>query len=281
MDRKGLADFLRTRRAKLQPRDVGLPAGLRRRTPGLRREEVAGLAAISTDYYTRLEQARGPQPSRQVLTGIGRALRLSDEERAHLFHLAGEVPDLPPGPSREVTPGLLHLIDRLDDAVAYVTDIAFDVLAWNPLASALMGDLTRFGRRERNLARRHFLPQPDDGFRWYHSDFGRTAVGRLRTAAAKYPDDTYVRELVDELRAGSDEFAELWSRHDVVAHPAHRRKALWHPLVGEFEVDCEVLLVSERDQQLVLFTTEPGTSGHEALQLLKVVGTQDLGQVSH
>jgi hypothetical protein len=149
-------------------------------------------------------------------------------------------------------------------------------VAWNPLAAAIMGDFSAMTPKERNLVRRRFLPFPDDEFRWSGSEFGLVAASRLRAAQAKYPEDRRVRELIDELQAGSAEFAEIWSRHDVLRH-AHQRKTLWHPLVGEFEVDCEVLLVSERDQHVVLFTAERGSSGHEAMQLLKVVGTQDLG----
>jgi transcriptional regulator with XRE-family HTH domain len=274
VDKDELADFLRSRRARLQPSDVGMPAGLRRRTPGLRREEVAGLAAISTDYYTRLEQSRGPQPSRQVLSGIARALRLSDDERAHLFYLAGEPPAPPPGPSRDVPPGILHLLDRLDDAAVFVADATYEVLAWNSLAAAVMGDFSAMKPRERNLIRRHFLTgDRSDGN--HHSEFGLVAVGQLRAAAARYPDDRRLRELISELLAGSPRFGEIWSRHDVLPHRS-QTKTMWHPLVGEFQVDCEVLLVSERDQHVVLYTAEPGTSGYEALQLLKVVGTQDL-----
>src|SRR5689334_23912341 len=115
MDRRQLAEFLRSRRARVQPGDAGLPAGGRRRTPGLRREEVARLAGMSVDYYARLEQARGPRPSRQMLGAIARALRLTDDERAHLYYLTGEPPGPPPGPAQDVRPGVLHLLDRLDD----------------------------------------------------------------------------------------------------------------------------------------------------------------------
>ena len=270
MDRRELADFLRSRRARLQPTDVGMPAGLRRRTPGLRREEVATLAAISTDYYTRLEQSRGPHPSRQVLSGLARALRLSDDERAHLFYLAGEQPGPPAGPPRDVPAGILYLLDRLDDAAVFVADATYEVLAWNPLAAALFGDFSAMAPRERNMARQRFL----DGT-FVTREFGLVVTSHLRAAAAKYPDDPRVRDLIAELRSGSEEFAEIWDRHDIGV-PRTRHKNLSHPLVGDFEVDCEVLLVSEQDQTVVLFTAEPGTPGHEALQLLKVVGTQAL-----
>lgn len=151
MDRADLADFLRSRRARVRPTDVGLPPGTRRRTPGLRREEVARLAGISVDYYTRLEQARGPRPSRQVLAALARALRLADDERSHLFHLVDEVPGPPAGPSPEVPDAILHLLDQLDHVPAFVIDVKYDVLAWNAMAAALLGDFARFPRAERNL----------------------------------------------------------------------------------------------------------------------------------
>ncbi|WP_191249484.1 helix-turn-helix transcriptional regulator [Amycolatopsis deserti] len=278
MDRRELGTFLRTRRERLRPADVGLPAGLRRRTPGLRREEVASLAAVSTDYYTRLEQARGPQPSRQVLSGIARALRLSDVERAHLFRLAGEQPG-PAGPSPDVPAGILHLLDRLDDAAAMVVDVKYEVLAWNPLAAAFFGDLSALPPRERNLARDRFL-RPDIGrYPDTWEQFGVNLASELRAAVAKYPDDPGIRELIEDLLAGSAEFRELWSRHDVIVWRGHT-KVLHHPHVGRFQVDCEVLQVRDRDQRVILYTAEPGSPGQEALRLLKVLGTQDLGTVA-
>lgn len=157
MDRRELADFLRSRRERITPADVGLPAGPRRRTPGLRREEVAQLAYISTEYYTRLEQARGPHPSREVLAQLVRALRLSDAERDHLHHLAGVPPGPAPGPSREVRQSVVDLLHRLPDAAAIVISATYEVIAWNHLATALMEDFSALDRRDRNLVRRAFL----------------------------------------------------------------------------------------------------------------------------
>lgn len=140
VDRQELAGFLRDRRARVQPQDVGLETGQRRRTPGLRREEVARLAGMSVDYYIRLEQARGPHPSRQILGALARALRLSDDEREYVYNLAGERGAPPAGPPQEVPAAILHLLDRMDDTPAYVIDAKYDVLAWNPLAAALLRD---------------------------------------------------------------------------------------------------------------------------------------------
>ncbi|MGO4418605.1 helix-turn-helix transcriptional regulator, partial [Streptomyces sp. MCAF7] len=193
MDRRELADFLRSRRERITPADVGLPAGPRRRTPGLRREEVAQLAFISTEYYARLEQARAPRPSREVLAGLARALRLTDAERDHLHHLAGAPPGPLPGPSREVRQSILDLLHRLPQAAATVMSATFEVLAWNDLAAALMEDFSALQRRDRNLVRRVFLGPHRDGQRLYGvSDadaFARNSAQRLRATAARYPDD--------------------------------------------------------------------------------------------
>lgn len=277
MDRRELAAFLRSRRERITPAEVGLPTGPRRRTPGLRREEVAQLAFISTEYYTRLEQARGPRPSREVLAGLTRALRLSDAERVHLHHLAGAPPGPPPGPPREVRQSILDLLHRLPQAAAIVTSAAFEVLAWNDLAAALMEDFSALPRRERNLVRRAFLGPSHHGRRMYGvSDadaFARASARRLRAAAARYPDDPELTGLIGELRGRSEEFARLWASHDVSAEPT-LCKTFEHPVVGPVTVDCDVLHITDRDQQVVIYTAAPGSPSEEALRLLSVIGTQ-------
>ncbi|MEU6089568.1 helix-turn-helix transcriptional regulator [Streptomyces sp. NPDC047085] len=277
MDRRELAAFLRSRRERIAPADVGLPAGPRRRTPGLRREEVAQLAFISTEYYTRLEQARGPRPSREVLAGLARALRLSDAERDHLHHLAGAPPGPPPGPSREVRQSILDLLERLPQAAAMVTSATYEVLAWNDLAAALMEDFSAVPRRERNLVRRAFLGPHPEGRRLYGvsdaEDFARVSAQGLRATAARYLDDPEVAELVGELLAGSEEFTRLWASHDVSAEPT-LCKTFQHPLVGPVTVNCDALHITDRDQHLVIYTATPGSRSEEALRLLSVVGTQ-------
>lgn len=277
-NRTELAAFLRRRRGLVQPADVGLEAGLRRRTPGLRREEVARLAGMSVDYYIRLEQARGPRPSRQMLGAIARALRLSDDERAYLYHLGGQVPGPPPGPPQDVPPGVLHLLDRLDGTPALVLDAKYDVLAWNPAAAALMTDFSKLPSGERNLVWLYFTG-PDARAR-YEPDgtwrFGREATADLRAAAARYPDDGGVRRLIDRLRARSAEFRGFWAEHDVQVGRSARKRLL-HPDLGPLELDCDTLLVPERDQRVVLYTAAPGSASAEALRLLQVIGTQRLG----
>lgn len=277
VDRRELASFLRSRRERITPAEVGLPAGFRRRTPGLRREEVAQLAFISSEYYTRLEQARAPHPSQEVLAGVARALRLSDAERDHLHHLAG-VPRPPAaGPPREVRQSILDLLDRLPQAAATVMSATFEVLAWNDLAAALMEDFSALPRRDRNLVRRVFLGPHPQGRRLYGvSDadaFARTSTRRLRAAAARYPDAPEVAALVAELLDGSAEFARLWESHDVSAETT-LCKTFQHPLVGPVTVNCDVLDIADRDQQVVIYTAVPGSPSEEALRLLSVIGTQ-------
>ena len=185
--RTELAGFLRARRARLSPRQAGLPeAGTpgRRRTPGLRRQEVAQLAGLSVDYYIRLEQARGPHPSRQVLAALARALMLTADERDYLFRMAGEAPPLAPRPGREITPGLRHLLDSMPCVPAYVVDAASNVLAWNQLATHFIGDLS--GYEDRNMIRWTFLRAPQDvvlerrRLRPLHQVHGRRPARRLR-----------------------------------------------------------------------------------------------------
>lgn len=278
MDRRELGAFLRSRRERIATHDVGLPAGTRRRTPGLRRDEVAHLAFISTEYYTRLEQARAPHPSREVLEGLSRALRLSDAERTYLHRLAGVEPAAAPGPPRGVRQSILDLITRLPQAAAIVVSATYEVLAWNDLACALMEDFSALSPRDRNLARRAFLgTHLADGRRLYGvsdaDEFTRACAQHLRATVARYPHDVDTAALIDELRAGSAEFASLWDDHDVVAQPA-LCKTFHHPVVGPIAVNCDALDVTDRDQRVVIYTADPGSPSEEALRLLSVIGTQ-------
>ncbi|WP_406435830.1 helix-turn-helix transcriptional regulator [Streptomyces sp. NBC_00631] len=277
MNRPELADFLRHARTRLDPSDVGLPPGARRRTPGLRREEVAALAGMSADYYTRLEQSRGPRPSRQMLTALARALRLTEDERDHLFHLAGEEPPRREATSTHVGPGLLLVLDRLHDTPALVTTDCGEVLAQNALSRALSGDVLARPPRERNMLRRYFL---DPSVRGLFPPEDRPArarehVANLRAVAAARPGDPVPAALVAELLAGSEEFARLWAEHEVAVRRATTKRFL-HPSVGLLELDCEVLINTDTHQHLVIHTARPGTESHERLQLLRVVGLQDM-----
>ncbi|MFC0038246.1 helix-turn-helix transcriptional regulator [Actinomadura rayongensis] len=276
-DRSELAAFLRRRRARVRPSDVGLEDGPRRRVPGLRREEVAQLAGMSVDYYIRLEQGRGPRPSRQMATAISRALQLSDDERTYLFHLVGELPGPPPGPINDVRPGVLRLLDRMDDTPALVCSAVYDILAWNPMAAALLHGLVTAPADERNVIWRFFT---DPAARDRHDpatgyQFARESVADLRRALARYPKSPTVRSLINRLLTTSPEFQALWNEGDVeVGRSTHKR--LHHPSVDWLDLDCEALHDPVRDQWIILYTAAPGTPSHESLRLLNVIGTQSL-----
>ncbi|MEU5704480.1 helix-turn-helix transcriptional regulator [Streptomyces aurantiacus] len=265
MDRPGLADFLRRSRARLEPADVGLAGGPRRRTQGLRREEVAALTGMSVDYYTRLEQARGPRPSRQMLGALARALRLTDDERDHLFHLTGEEPPRSGGTSGHVRPGLLLVLDRLHDVPAQVMSDHGDVLAQNAMSVALVGET-----RGENIVRRFFThPAARDLFPAEdHDALARGHVAHLRSVSAARPDDPAVTKLVGELLTASEEFGRLWAEHEVRVRRASTKRFL-HPVVGLLELDCETMLVSEQEQMLIVHSARPGTEAYERLRLLR------------
>lgn len=275
MNKQELGAFLRSRRERLRPQDVGLPSGPRRRTPGLRREEAAVLAHISTEYYVRLEQGRAPRPSGEVLAGIARALRLTDAESDHLHVLAGTAPTRARLHRRDVRPSILALIERLPQTAAMVMSATFEVLAWNDLAAALLEDFARLAPKDRNLARRAFLgPGRPETTLYGISDataFRHHVVTDLRATLARYPADPAVTGLVDELRDASPDFAWLWERHDVQATPM-LTKTFRHPVVGEITVDCDPLWLADCDQRLVLYSAAPGTPDADALALLNVLG---------
>ena len=236
------------------------------------------LAYISTEYYVRLEQGRAPRPSSEVLAGIARALRLTDAESDHLHVLAGTAANRTGLHRRDIRPSILELVERLPLTAAFVVSAAFEVLAWNDLAAALMEDFASLTPRERNLARRAFLSSPSTSTLYGVSDladFRLGVVAGLRTALARYPSDPVVVGLVDELREGSADFARLWERHDVQAVPA-LRKTFAHRVVGELTVDCDALDLVEQDQHLVLYSAPAGSSGADALALLAVLGTEVL-----
>ncbi|MFJ7249915.1 helix-turn-helix transcriptional regulator [Kitasatospora sp. NPDC098652] len=271
MDRPALADFLSRSRARLTPADVGLPPGARRRTPGLRREEVAQLAGLSVDYYARLEQRRGPQPSPQLLAALARALRLSEDERDHLFHLAGHEPPRRHALLAHVRPGLLLILDRLHDTPAQVVSDLGDVLAQNAMAAAVFGDATAPGQR--NLLLRWFtdpaaraLFPPED-----HEELARAHVAGLRAAHAARPGDRRVAELLAELLATGEEFAAYWQRHEVALRRSGRKRVR-HPVVGELDLECEVLAAGGQDQLLLVHTAAAGSESASRLELLRVVG---------
>ncbi|UNS99954.1 helix-turn-helix transcriptional regulator [Streptomyces tubbatahanensis] len=269
-----LGRALRRWRDRADPADAGLPAGGSRRAAGLRREEVASLAGVSVDYVVRLEQGRATSPSEQVLTALGRALRLSDQERRHLFLLAGRaVPDAGRMPS-QVSPGVSRLVEQLPATPVGVFDAAWTLLEWNPLFAALLGDPSRLRGRERNVVWRHFTQPPG---RVRHSEeqrvrFEAAAVSDLRAATARYPADAGLRSLIAELLGVSRPFARLWDAHAVGAH-TRATKTVEHPEVGPLVLDCDVLSSAE-GLRVVLYTAARGSQAAERLALLEVLGTQ-------
>jgi transcriptional regulator with XRE-family HTH domain len=277
MQRESLAEFLRVRREALQPEDVGLSRGPRRRTPGLRREEVAQLAGMSTDYVNRLEQSRAPQPSVQMLTALARALRLSLAERDHLFRLAGHsAPDRAPT-STHVSPGMLRILDRLADTPAQVVDELGETLVQTEPAKALLGDLTGATGMRRSTVYRWFIePASRDVYASDdHDERGRTFVAELRAVYARDGDRSRAGALVADLLRRSPEFASVWSAHEVAEkHPAIKRFV--HPQVGALTLACQTLLDTETGQRLLVFTAAPGTPDADKLALLTVIGTQAL-----
>ncbi|MCO6007335.1 helix-turn-helix transcriptional regulator [Actinoallomurus purpureus] len=279
MDRAALADFLRRRREALQPEDVGLSAGARRRASGLRREEVAALAVMSTDYYTRLEQQRGPQPSEQMLASVARALRLTGDERDYLFRIAGRNAPASVSAATHVAPALLRVLDRLDDTPALILSDLGETLVQNRMAEALFGDKSGYTGLARSEIYRWFT-DPSERLRYPEADRDRQSraqVANLRAAYGSLGPLSRAGELVRALQKASAEFAELWERHEV-AKRFQDHKTLIHPQLGAIELDCQVLFTEDQSQALLVLTAPPRTEGHEKLQLLAVLGQEKFAE---
>jgi transcriptional regulator with XRE-family HTH domain len=273
--RAELSEFLRTRRARLKPEDVGLPDfGRYRRVPGLRREELAQLAGVSAAYYTRLEQGNGRHVSAEVLDAIARALRLSDAEHAHLMHLAKpKQKKKPAGRAQQVRGPLRTLLDTMDGVPATLVGRRGDILAWNRMAAAVFGDWAELPAHERNWARLVFLrPEYSDLFvDWEHK--ANDVVAQLRLDAGSHPNDPRLSALVGELSVKSQEFRRLWATHDV-KEQCHGIQRLHHPLVGELDLRVESFRQADaHERMLVTYHAEPGSPSAEALRLLASWGT--------
>lgn len=277
LDRRAeLSEFLRTRRARLKPEDVGLPDyGRHRRVPGLRREELAQLAGVSVAYYTRLEQGNGQNVSAEVLDAIARALRLTGAEQAHLTHLAKpkQHKKKPTGRPQQVRGALLQLLDTMEGLPAYISGRRSDILAWNRMAAAVFGDWADLPPQDRNWARMVFLrPESRDLF----VDWDQKAtdmVSFLRMDAGCHPDDPRLSALVGELSVKSEEFRRLWATHDV-KEKGYGVKRLHHPLVGDLTLNFESFrLPDDSEQVLITYHAEPGSPSAEALRLLASWGT--------
>lgn len=274
VDREGLAHFLRTRREAVQPEDVGLPRGPRRRTDGLRREEVAALCHMSTDYYARLERQRGPQPSAEMVASMAQGLHLTLDERDHLFRLAGHQPPPRGAASAHVSPGLLRIMDRLVDTPAEVISELGETLRQTPLATALLGDSTRFTGPARSVGYRWFT-DPEARTRHdpaEHDHISRLYVSHLRRVVTLRGPASRAAHLVDLLR-DHDEFRALWDQHEVGLVPDDVKRFV-HPEVGPLSLSCQRLLDPDQSHSLLVYTAQPGTEDHEKLQVLAVLGTQ-------
>lgn len=274
IDRTGLAEFLRHRRESLRPEDVGLPRGQRRRTEGLRREEVATLSHMSTDYYARLEQERGPQPSEQMVAAIAQGLHLSLDERDHLFVLAGHRRPPRGADGDHVSPGLLRVLDRLDDTPAEIVTELGETLRQTRLGVALLGDASRRTGAARSLGYRWFtdpasrdLYAPED-----HAFLSRMWASGLREIATLRGPSSRAAALADDLLARSAEFAAIWDEHEVGVRPNDVKRFV-HPELGRLELTCQRLVDPDQSHSLLVYTAVPGTESHEKLQLLSVVAT--------
>jgi transcriptional regulator with XRE-family HTH domain len=267
-------------RERVAPAAVGLPAGSRRRAPGLRREELANLAGISADYLTRLEQGRATAPSPQVVEALARALRLSDPERVMLYELAGLAAPGPDVVPSRVTGSVQRLLDRLADTPVAVYDATWTLIAANAPYDAVMGETSTWRGLERNALWRNFVGPAN---RVVHTPAERAEllagqVADLRRTAARYPADRTLRRLVRALAEHSPEFLALWDGENGLPDQLGRRKekVVDHPHVGRITLDCDVLFVATDDVRLMVYTAEPGTDHAERLALAVVLGTQHL-----
>jgi transcriptional regulator with XRE-family HTH domain len=268
-----LASFLRKRREALQPEDVGLPRGARRRATGLRREEVAHLIGMSTDYYSRLERGNSPKPSDQMTAAIARGLRLSLADRDHLFLLIGHKNPQSSVRNDHVSPGLMRILDRLDDTPARIMGGTGETLVQNRLARALYGDQTKFTGLSRAIVFRWFtdlacrqIYVEDD-----HPLHSRSFTAQLRTSFARQGPNSFASKVVDELTKVSEEFVSCWAEHHVGLIPIDPKR-IQHREVGRLDLHCQVLLDPDQTHTLLVFTATPGSQSTEYLRLLSVIG---------
>lgn len=277
VDRAGLAEFLRRRRESLQPKDVGLPRGRRRRTRGLRREEVALLCHMSTDYYSRLERERGPQPSAQMIASMAQGLHLSLDERDHLFRLAGYSPPARSGGGEHISPGMLRIFDRLHDTPAEIVTELGETLRQTSLGVALTGDLTAFQGPDRAIGYRWFT---DSSARRRYADedhafLSRLWVSGLREVSTLRGPGSRATHLANLLITRSEEFRDLWDKHDVGIRPQEVKHFL-HPELGALELNCQMLLDPSKSHALLVYTAVPGSQSHEKLRFLSATGAESL-----
>ena len=277
IDRTGLAEFLLRRREALQPEDVGLMRGQRRRTTGLRREEVAVLCHMSTDYYARIERGTGPQPSEQMIASIAQGLHLSVEERDHLFRLAGHQPPVRGASTDHISPGLLRILDRLQDTPAEIVTELGETLRQSPLGIALTGDTTHFTGPARSI-----------GYRWFadpasralyapaeHPFLSRLWVSGLREVSTLRGPSSRAARISEALLEQSEEFRSLWELHEIGVRPQETKNFV-HAELGALELTCQTLIDPAQSHFLLVYTASPGSESYEKLELLSVIGSQAL-----
>jgi transcriptional regulator with XRE-family HTH domain len=275
-----LAELLRGWRGRLTPAQAGLPASAARRTPGLRREELAVLAGVSIDYIVRLEQGRASTPSAQVCAALARALRLSDVEQAHLFQLAGHA--VGHGRISGLVPASVRgLVDRLGDHPIAVYDAMWTLITWNTMWTALMGDRSALDEQDRNVVWQHFTHRPTRSVftSAERDDFEISTVADLRLTAGRYPDDPRPHALIERLCRVSESFRTRWATRQVTDH-THATKAIEHPDVGRLELDCDVLTTQRGDLRMVVYSARPDSESASRLALLAAIGTQTMAPVS-
>jgi transcriptional regulator with XRE-family HTH domain len=276
LDRTEFAAFLRARREALQPGDVGLSTGQRRRAPGLRREEVAQLSSMSVDYYTRIEQGRGPQPSPFMLAAIAQALRLTVDERDHLFRLAGHNPPDRASGTAHVAPGLRRVLDRLSDTPAFILSDLGETLAQNHLADVLFESTSITSGRNRSAIYRWFTQPGSERVLYPEHDQARQSralVASLRMALGRRGPNSPAADIVSELSRSSQEFVDLWARQEAATR-YEDHKILVHPVIGPIEFDCQALFTEDQSQTLIVLTVAPRSAEEDKLTLLKLVGTE-------
>ena len=279
MDSWEFGRTLRRWRDRVQPTAVGVPVGGRRRAAGLRREELAGLAGISVDYLTRLEQGRATSPSVQVVEALARALRISDAERDLIFRLAGHATPGRDVVSSRITPSVQRLLDRLANTPVAVFDATWTLIVANAPYDALMGQTTSWQGIERNSVWRHLVGTGSRAVqtREEQAELETRLVADLRLTAARYPADQRLKQLIRDLAAQSPRFVKLWESGALEPHQDFgRHKVIAHPDVGHITVDCDTLIVAADDLRIMIYTAEPDTEDAERLALTIVLGTQSL-----
>jgi transcriptional regulator with XRE-family HTH domain len=279
MDSWEFGRTVRRWRDRVQPTAVGVPIGGRRRAAGLRREELAGLAGISVDYLTRLEQGRATSPSVQVVEALARALRVSDAERDLIFRLAGHATPGHDVVSSRITPSVQRLLDRLANTPVAVFDATWTLIVANAPYDALMGQTTSWRGIERNSVWRHLVGPGSRAVqtREEQTELETRLVADLRLTAARYPADQRLKQLIRDLAAQSPRFVKLWESGALEPHQdVGRHKVIDHPDVGHITVDCDTLIVAADDLRIMIYTAEPETEEADRLALAIVLGTQSL-----